>query len=242
MGTDGYIPPEGPGTPRADLYSLGKVLYECVTGKDRLEFPELPADWRTRPDFDQLLEFNEILTKACDNDARQSYQSAAQMSAEMELLQRGRSVQEERRREARWAFTKRVMGVLAVFAVLATTVFMLVREFKRGRLARESNPSIGLGRIDEGPPSTNELANDLYARAMLLMRADDSQKLGEAYTNFVGATRLDAPSRAATTTRPPRSRTGRTARAAAAGRGAQGRGPPGPTRWRRRRTRRTHAP
>ena len=168
VGTDGYIPPEGPGTPPADLYSLGKVLYECVTGNDRLDFPELPADWRTRPDFDQLLEFNEILTKACDNDARQSYQSAAQMSAEMELLQRGRSVQEERRREARWAFTKRVMGVLAVFAVLATTVFMLVREFKRGRLARESNPSIGLGRIDEGPPSTNELANDLYARAMLL--------------------------------------------------------------------------
>ena len=191
VGTDGYIPPEGPGTPPADLYSLGKVLYECVTGNDRLDFPELPADWRTRPDFDQLLEFNEILTKACDNDARQSYQSAAQMSAEMELLQRGRSVQEERRREARWAFTKRVMGVLAVFAVLATTVFMLVREFKRGRLARESNPSIGLGRIDEGPPSTNELANDLYARAMLLMRADDSQKLGEAYTNFVVATRLD---------------------------------------------------
>jgi len=31
------------------------------TGKDRLDFPELPADWRTRSDFDQLLEFNEIL-------------------------------------------------------------------------------------------------------------------------------------------------------------------------------------
>ena len=73
VGTDGYIPPEGPGTPQADLYSLGKVLYECVTGKDRLDFPELPADWRTRPDLDQLLEFNEILTKALTTWKRQTF-------------------------------------------------------------------------------------------------------------------------------------------------------------------------
>src|SRR6059036_2610212 len=85
VGTDGYIPPEGPGTPPADLYSLGKVLYECVTGKDRLDFPELPADWRTRPDFDRLLEFNEILTKACDACPSQRYGSAKSMLAELEL-------------------------------------------------------------------------------------------------------------------------------------------------------------
>src|SRR4029453_15156741 len=40
VGTEGYIPPEGPGTPRADIYSLGKLLYETCTGKDRLDFPE----------------------------------------------------------------------------------------------------------------------------------------------------------------------------------------------------------
>jgi len=26
VGTEGYIPPEGPGTAQADIYSLGKVL------------------------------------------------------------------------------------------------------------------------------------------------------------------------------------------------------------------------
>jgi serine/threonine protein kinase len=31
VGTEGYLPPEGPGTPQADLYSLGKVLYEIDT-------------------------------------------------------------------------------------------------------------------------------------------------------------------------------------------------------------------
>src|SRR2546425_11357099 len=44
VGTAGFIPPEGPGTPQADLYSLGKVLYEISTGKDRQAFPELPAE------------------------------------------------------------------------------------------------------------------------------------------------------------------------------------------------------
>ena len=40
VGTEGYLPPEGPGTPQGDLYSLGKVLYEASTGKDRRDFPE----------------------------------------------------------------------------------------------------------------------------------------------------------------------------------------------------------
>jgi len=50
VGTEGYLAPEGPGTAQADLYSLGKVLYEISTGRDRKHFPDLPLDlqeWRT---------------------------------------------------------------------------------------------------------------------------------------------------------------------------------------------------
>src|SRR5687767_12539270 len=32
VGTEGYIPPEGPGSPTADLYALGIALYEASTG------------------------------------------------------------------------------------------------------------------------------------------------------------------------------------------------------------------
>src|SRR6059036_3225707 len=64
VGTTGFIPPEGPGTPQADLYSLGKVLYEISTGKDRNDFPLLPANLRELPDQADLIELNEILLKA----------------------------------------------------------------------------------------------------------------------------------------------------------------------------------
>jgi serine/threonine protein kinase len=55
VGTAGYIAPEGPGTPQADVYALGKVLYEAAFGKDRQEFPALPADVASRPDHARLL-------------------------------------------------------------------------------------------------------------------------------------------------------------------------------------------
>jgi serine/threonine protein kinase len=40
VGTEGFVPPEGITSPQADLYALGKVLYEAAMGKDRHEFPE----------------------------------------------------------------------------------------------------------------------------------------------------------------------------------------------------------
>lgn len=38
VGTEGFIPPEGPNSPQADLYSLGKVLYEGLGGQLRRTF------------------------------------------------------------------------------------------------------------------------------------------------------------------------------------------------------------
>jgi len=90
VGTAGYIPPEGPGTPQADLYSLGKVLYEIAFGKDRQQFPQLPPDLQSHPDYTALLELNEIILKACETDPRQRYASAAALTEDLELLQRGK--------------------------------------------------------------------------------------------------------------------------------------------------------
>jgi len=43
VGTPGYLPPEGPVSAAADIFSLGKVLYEISTGKQPQQFPDLPT-------------------------------------------------------------------------------------------------------------------------------------------------------------------------------------------------------
>jgi eukaryotic-like serine/threonine-protein kinase len=98
VGTEGFIAPEGPGKPQADLYSLGKVLYEISTGKDRHDFPDLPADLRDSADQSGFSELNEIILKACASEVAQRYRSAEEMQADISILQEGKSVKQKRSR------------------------------------------------------------------------------------------------------------------------------------------------
>jgi serine/threonine protein kinase/tetratricopeptide (TPR) repeat protein len=133
VGTAGYIPPEGPGTPQADLYSLGKVLYEAAFGKDRQEFPKLPPELANRPDQDRWLELNEVILKACESDPRQRYASAAAMHADLKLLQRGESVRHHQLVQRRWAVSGRLaLGALAMMALVLTT-YALYRSYLGSR-------------------------------------------------------------------------------------------------------------
>src|SRR5215510_4425227 len=92
VGTIGYISPEGPGTPGADIYSLGKVLYEISTGKDRESFPELPAE-PLDPSSDSIFRnFNEVILKACENDPRTRYKLAGEIREALSSCQSSRSI------------------------------------------------------------------------------------------------------------------------------------------------------
>jgi serine/threonine protein kinase/Tol biopolymer transport system component len=99
VGTHGYFPPEGPGTIQADLYSLGKLLYELSTGKDRHEFPDLPDDLEQITEEERLLEFNEVLLKACHGDVRRRYRTTEELRGDLSLLLRGKSLIRKRNRE-----------------------------------------------------------------------------------------------------------------------------------------------
>jgi serine/threonine protein kinase/Tfp pilus assembly protein PilF len=136
VGTEGFIPPEGPGTPQADLYSLGKVLYEISTGKDRHDYPELPTKLDESANSVELIELNEIVLRACRADPRKRYHSAEQMHADLLLLQRGRSIKQVRKLERRLALATRV-GIAAGAAALVAVGGYIgsIKQIQRARRA-----------------------------------------------------------------------------------------------------------
>jgi len=79
VGTEGYVPPEGPGTAQADVFSLGKVLYEITMGKDRLDFPEMATRLDEIAEKDHVLGLNDVLLQACAAKASKRYASAREM-------------------------------------------------------------------------------------------------------------------------------------------------------------------
>ncbi len=63
LGTEGFVPPEGPTSSQADFYALGKVLYETAMGKDRNEFPEPFTQISTDRESVALMELNAVLLR-----------------------------------------------------------------------------------------------------------------------------------------------------------------------------------
>jgi Tfp pilus assembly protein PilF len=152
VGTEGYLPPEGPGEPQADIFSLGKVLYEISTGRDRRRFPELPEDLRSWPDRLAIVEFNEILLKTCAKDAAKRYPSANELGKDLERLQGGKSLRRVRvQKRIGW-----LAGAVTVCALLGFASVELLTMFRRSSGHDEKNWTRW---------TTNRMAWDAYVRA-----------------------------------------------------------------------------
>lgn len=150
VGTYGYIPPEGPGSVRADLYALGKVLYAAATGHGATAWPNPPTAlyeqthvkvtglgrltaWLNPsskleglPDQEDWLELDKVINTACGSEeGGRRYASAAEMQADLAWLQSGKSLQRQRKREKRlkqaaWALAGAAVLVLSVLFVQQT--------------------------------------------------------------------------------------------------------------------------
>ncbi|MDB6039296.1 MAG: serine/threonine protein kinase with repeat [Verrucomicrobiales bacterium] len=131
VGTEGYIPPEGPGKPSADCYSLGKLLYELSTGHDRNAWPEPATNLATRPDRERLLELNAILHRACSPDPRQRYPGAGAMLHDFELLHAGASV---KRRHSLARNLSLAWKSAAIICVLAAALILIRNERKKAAM------------------------------------------------------------------------------------------------------------
>ncbi|MEW6160033.1 MAG: CHASE2 domain-containing protein, partial [Verrucomicrobiota bacterium] len=87
VGTEGFIAPEGPGTVVADVYSLGKLLYEASMGQDRKQFPAFPDSLAEREDRAALLELNKIILRACAAAPEQRCPTAEALMKDLQALQ-----------------------------------------------------------------------------------------------------------------------------------------------------------
>jgi len=134
VGTEGYLPPEGPGTIQADVYSLGKVLYEIATGKDRRQFPELPVECAIDMEEKALRELNSIVIKACSPDASLRYKSALEMRDDLLLLLAGKSVRRTHDLERRLKIARQVCVLTVLVLVLGIIPYTIA--IREGRTAR----------------------------------------------------------------------------------------------------------
>ena len=168
VGTEGFVPPEGPGSAGADIYGVGKLLYELATGLDRKDYPRLPPDFHQFSDRKLLLELNEILIRACEADASRRYASAQALLDDLFLLQAGRSIRRLRYAEKSLRQAIRV-GILLAVAAAVGGVGALV---ERRRASEET-----------AKRETAEAQRDLLSRQMLysggLARAQRAIETGD---------------------------------------------------------------
>jgi serine/threonine protein kinase len=109
VGTEGYIPPEGPGLPPADLFSLGKVIYQMGTGLACDQFPDLPDQGPAESDPIQFALLNSVILKACEPDLTRRFHSAADLHEALLAVQRNAPLPAEQPAPQRIQMGHRVM-------------------------------------------------------------------------------------------------------------------------------------
>ena len=143
VGTEGYVPPEGPGSVQADLYSLGKVLYEIAMGKDRLDFPAVNTRLDELPDKAALVRLNEVLLRACATNPAERYTTAEQMHDDLARIRDGGEVVRQKPRHWRWLI------ICLVLAALTAAILQAVRvRSARGGVTVETDPPGAMVLID----------------------------------------------------------------------------------------------
>jgi WD40 repeat protein len=136
VGTEGYIPPEGPGTSSADIYALGIALYEASTGLPLDRFPDAPPEWFNDAAGDPALELHEVILKACEGRREDRYSSVEAMQADLAVLQSGQSVRRVRALERRYA-RLRVSGIAGTTLLICALLAAFLAHY-RERVAAES--------------------------------------------------------------------------------------------------------
>jgi serine/threonine protein kinase len=114
VGTPGYVPPEGTGKPQADVYGLGKVLYEIITGRTIKDFPEVPTDLPAMADKSTFTRLNSVVLRACDPDPGRRFETAAQFLTALDNFEQKNGETQSAPR----IFRKQALLWMAAFALI----------------------------------------------------------------------------------------------------------------------------
>lgn len=198
--TEGYVPHEGPGTKQADLFALGKVLYESMTGLNPnpnaevtpgMKYPSLPGGWLCSPNPSgiNLTELNEIVLKACEENPKLRYRDVAEFRGDLELLKTRQSVAARRRSAQR----TRLLGYAMLMVVVLCICGAIVENYTstRARLGEETRRRVlrdlRISRLDTKHAGWFERNWEKLERASLVQK--DEEILQEATSTLQG---LDA--------------------------------------------------
>ena len=190
VGTPGYIPPEGPGTTKADIFSLGRVLYEMCTGLDREKCPQLPREWIGGGAGDAM-EFFEVVMRACEPDAALRYTSAEEMLADLALLASGQSVRRVRglERKVRWLRRAGAVGTLLGIVIVPAWLWAQSQAHIEQENARREN-ALRLRAESAERTATSQYSSALLARAAAERRSGRAGARADALVALTEAARL----------------------------------------------------
>jgi len=193
VGTEGFIPPEGPGSTQADIFGLGRLLYEAATGKDRCDFPDLPVDLDSWSNSERsgLLELNEILTRACAPKASQRHANAAELAGDLNVLLAGRSIRRAYGIEYRLRRATQVIGIAVLTASLALAASWFQKTQRRLAEERAGQEAALRGRAEAAESrAREELRASLLNQAFALTSSGEPDRRTRALAALGQAARV----------------------------------------------------
>ncbi|HEX4824323.1 MAG TPA: WD40 repeat domain-containing serine/threonine-protein kinase [Candidatus Polarisedimenticolaceae bacterium] len=193
VGTEGFIPPEGPGSTQADIFGLGRLLYEAATGKDRCDFPDLPGELDAWPASERsgLMELNEILSRACAPKASERHANAAELAGDLNVLLAGRSIRRVYGNEHRARRATQIIGIAVLTALLALGASWFQQSQRRQAEERAGREAALRGRAEAAEGRAREdLRASLLNQALALTSSSEVDRRTRALAAIKAAAKI----------------------------------------------------
>ncbi len=145
VGTQGYMPPEGPIAKQSDLYSIGMVIYEAFTGLNRLEFPKIPQQKQLVLGSRRL---NKIICKLAHPQLKERYNNPELAIKDINKIAQGKKIKTS---WERLQLMLLMMAFLLSAAILAISWGYFANNEKQEEIQNTTNLDQGWVKVSSKP-------------------------------------------------------------------------------------------